>query len=70
MAHADILHFILSAFGADFPVAAQQQLRAVFANCEMRSMLLTDIDSSPGLEDTHFAGGLTVPRKASMMSMP
>ena len=63
VAHADILTFMMSAFGADFPVVAQNTMHRVFANCEMRSMLLTDIDSSPCQEDTHFPGGRSVPQK-------
>ena len=61
VAHADILAFTMRAFGADFPVAAQNVLHNVFANCEMRSMVLTDIDSGPCQEDTRFLGGHSVP---------
>ena len=57
MAHAGIIRHTLSAFAQGLPPAASADLTWEFANCEMRSMVLSDTSIMPPADKTRFPGG-------------
>lgn len=52
--HSSILHFMLSNFARDAAPAVQKDLRRFFANCELRTVTLSDSGSDGGLDPTWF----------------
>ncbi len=58
VSHAGFIRHTLSAFAAGMPEPARQALTREFANCEMRSVVLSDTSSAPAQPDPlHFPGG-------------
>lgn len=57
VAHAGIIRHTLAAFAQGVAPAAQSDLTWEFANCEMRSMVLSDTEVTPPADKTRFPGG-------------
>ena len=57
VAHAGIIRHTLSAFASGLPAGVQPDLTHEFANCEMRSMVLSDTAVTPPRDTTRFPGG-------------
>ena len=57
VAHAGIMRHTLSAFASGLPAGVQPDLTHEFANCEMRSMVLSDAAVTPPPDKTRFPGG-------------
>lgn len=58
VSHADFIQQTLSQFAAALPEAAREDLTSEFANCEMRTVVLSDASSASAQPDPlHFPGG-------------
>jgi hypothetical protein len=58
VSHADFIQQTLSLFAAALPEPARETLTSEFANCEMRTVVLSDTSSGPAHPDPlHFPGG-------------
>ena len=63
VAHADVLHAILSSFAPSAPPQLQEGYTRIFQNCELRSFVLSDGGmSSPNEipDSTYFPGGYDI----------
>ena len=59
VSHADFIQQTLSLFAAGLPKAARESLTEEFANCEMRTVVLSDASSGSAAQPDplHFPGG-------------